>query len=362
MVLTEREMMIWLSHIGGVDVQMVENLLRYFGNLTEVWEAEESHLLKALQKHRIIASRMIKNRNEGFIEKIKLGLIENNILALTLLDEDYPAKLKGIYDPPIVIYIKGKGEFNGPLIAMVGARKASSYGKWAAYQFAKELSEVGVGIVSGLALGIDTASHQGVVDHNGYTIAVLACGLDQCYPTSNSRLGEQILKNGCLISEYSPGTLPLKHHFPARNRLISGLSDGVVIIEAAEKSGALITVDFALQQGKEVYSLPGNVNQLQSKGTNGLIRDGAKILLDIDDIIEDLEKSYPGLRCQSVSTNDQLSESEAQIYALIKEGPIHIDMLSYRSRLKIQELFGILTALELKGFISQLPGKSFTAK
>lgn len=360
MGVTEREILIWLNHLGGTDYHMVKRLERYFGNLCELWEADGVHFEKAIKNHRIIVDRMKKNRNRTYLEEIIKGLLQYGIDAITLADEEYPHKLRGIYDPPTVIYIKGARDFNRPLIAMVGSRKATSYGKWAAYHLSKELSQRGVGIISGLALGIDSASHRGAVENNGYTLGVLACGLDQCYPASNRGLGEQIIENGCLISEYSPKIAPLKHHFPARNRIISGLSDGVAVIEAAEKSGALITVDFALQQGKEVYALPGNINQPQSKGTNLLIRDGAKLLLGAEEIIEELERVYGPIEKQVEAVENQLGSKEAVIYGLIKQGPIHIDMLTYLSKIKMQELNGILTALELKGFISQLPGKTFT--
>lgn len=360
MGLSERETLIWLSHLGGMTYQMLTRLKDYFGGLCEIFEADELHLQRALKNHRIIVDRMKKNRTGAFLESIQEGLLKNNIRAITLCDTDYPSKLKGIYDPPIVIYIKGTLDLNRPMVAMVGSRKASSYGRWAAYQFAKELSLRGVGIVSGLALGIDAVGHRGSLENGGYTLGVLACGLDQYYPASNRELGEQITEKGCLISEYSPETLPLKHHFPARNRMISGLSDGVVVIEAAEKSGALITVDFALQQGKEVYALPGNINQPQSRGTNLLIREGAKPLLEIADILHDLEQIYGSLAPQPKERASSLSQRETEVYEIIKKGPIHIDMLAYMTKGKIQELNGILTALELKGFISQLPGKTFT--
>ncbi len=361
MTLKDRDILVWLSHIGGINYKTVKQLLDYFGEIKGIWEAEEKELFIALNKNRIIADKITQNRNKSYLEKMNLKLQQENVKVITILDDEYPEKLRCIYDAPFVIYIKGKAAFHLPLISIVGSRKASPYGKWAAYQFAKELSKWGIGVISGLALGVDAVSHKSVLENDGYTIGVLGCGVDQVYPASNASIMKEMINVGCIISEYSLGTPPLKHHFPARNRIISGLSDGVIVIEAAEKSGALITVDFALEQGKEVYALPGNINQLQSKGTNKLIRDGAKILLSIDDVLEDLESKYT-IRTQfKRETKQELSQLEDKIYTIIKQGQIPIDLLVYKSGLKIQELSSILTVLEIKGFISQLPGKTFTA-
>ncbi|MBM7613648.1 DNA-processing protein DprA [Alkaliphilus hydrothermalis] len=361
MLLGDKDILVWLNHLGGISYNVVMKLQEYFGGLVEIWEADEKEVLEALNKHRIIANRITQNRDKTFIEKIYQRAGEENIKILTILDEAYPDKLRNIYDSPYVIYINGNAKFDLPLISIVGSRKASPYGKWAAYQFAKELSQWGIGVISGLALGIDAASHKGTLDNKGYTIGVLGSGVEQCYPVSNSAIMKQMIETGCVLSEYAPGTPPMKHHFPARNRIISGLSDGVIVIEAAEKSGALITVEYALDHGKEVYALPGNINQLQSKGTNKLIRDGAKILLSIEDIIEDLKKSYPLINnCNKVATTEQLGEIEEKIYSIIRQGQISIDLIAYKSGLKIKDLSSILTILEIKGFINQLPGKTFT--
>lgn len=357
---SEREILIWLSHLGGITYHEMISLTQYFGSLSELWDADQQHLEKALGKHRIIVERMKKNNHDAFIEGMYQGLGKYQVEPVTILDEEYPEKLKGIYDPPTVIYMKGKPRFDQPMIGIVGSRRATPYGKWAANFFAKELAKNQVGIISGLALGIDTAAHKGALEGEGYTVGVLACGLDQCYPASNRGLRDQILVSGCLISEYSPQTPPLKHHFPARNRIISGLSDGIVVIEAAEKSGALHTVDFAVDQGKEVYALPGNINQPQSKGTNQLIRDGVRILLSPEELLEDLSKLYPHFKPKAGEDHLELSPLEARIYEELRNGPLHIDMLVYLTKMKIQELHPILTVLELKGVISQLPGKIFT--
>ena len=357
-----KDIVVWLSHIEGISNRNIERLINYFCNIEEIWYAGGKHIINALGDGNTIAGKIIENRNEQSIVEIFKNLDNNNILPLTIYDSAYPHKLKNIYDPPYVVYIKGsKIDFDVPLISIVGTRRATPYGKWAAHQFAKELAKWGVGIISGLALGIDTCSHKGALDGNGYTIGVLGCGLDQYYPASNRSLTDKIFENGCIISEYCSGTPPLKHHFPARNRIVSGLSDGVVVIEAPEKSGALITADFALDQGKDVYALPGNINNMQSKGTNKLIRDGARILLEVDDIIENLKYKYPMCKIDmEQSARNDLSESEMQVFNVIKRNPVNIDFIINETGIKVSELSPILTILEIKGYISQMPGKIFT--
>lgn len=214
------------------------------------------------------------------------------IEEISIESEDYPKQLKEIFDAPLKIYVLGNKEIlkqNG--IAIVGSRNATEYGKKVTLKFSKELSEKGINIISGLAIGIDTHAHLGTLKHTskGKTIAVLGSGLDEIYPKSNIELAKQILKSGgCIISEYPLGTKPEKIHFPQRNRIISGLSKGVLVVEASEKSGALITADFALEQGREVFAVPGNISSITSIGTNNLIAEGAKMVRNYMDIIEDI--------------------------------------------------------------------------
>lgn len=362
MELKERNILIWLSHIEGISNKDIEKLIKYFNTLDELWTADVRHIKNALGNRGIIIEKIIKNRNREFFSKVFKNIDKYVIECLTIYDENYPEKLRNIYDPPYVIYMKGNKEYlNIPLIAIVGARKCTAYGKWAAYQFSKELAQWGIGTISGLALGIDTNSHKGALDGTGNTVGVLGCGLDQCYPASNERLMSTMIENGCVLSEYPLGMPPLKHHFPTRNRIISALSDGVIVIEASEKSGALITVEYALDQGKDIYALPGNINSLQSKGTNRLIRDGAKILLDIEDVIESLKYRYSISKKQiEKSTQEELSPLEKRVYEIIRRNPIHIDLLYNETRLHPWELNPILTILEIKGYIIQISGKTFT--
>jgi len=359
---TERNVLVWLSSLGGISYKIIEGLIEYFGSICEVWDAKPHLLRKGMNKNSIIAERMIKNRSECYFDSFIEKTEASGITIKTMADEDYPQQLKVIYDLPYVIYLKGNCILDAPLVAIIGSRKASSYGIWAAQHFALELSRRGIGVVSGLALGIDTAAHRGVVESKGKTIAVLGCGVDQCYPASNQRLYNSIYKeNGTIISEYPPGTPPLKHHFPARNRIISGLSEGIIIVEAGDKSGALITVEYGLEQGKEIYAIPGNINNSSSVGTNRLIKEGAKILTSIEDILEDLKYRFMFLQDDKIAfTNASLSTLEKRVYSIISNEATHIDLIALKSGIRIKDLNPLLTILEIKGLICQLPGKIFT--
>jgi len=218
-----------------------------------------------------------------------------SIQKITLQDKDYPAILKELYSPPKIIYIKGKIIPKDKLaIGIVGTRKCTDYGKEIAYKLSSELSKLGITIVSGLAQGIDTYAHKGALDNKARTIAVLGTGIDKnsFYPLENYNLSEQIAENGAIISEYKEGSRGTKYSFPQRNRIISGLSLGVIVIEAPEKSGALITADFAMEQNREVFVVPGPINSENSKGTNKLIKQGAKLITNISDILEELNLTH----------------------------------------------------------------------
>lgn len=219
-----------------------------------------------------------------------MKIIENNIKTISIDNSNYPEKLKQIYDPPRKLYVLGNESILNDLsIAIVGCREATDYGKKAAIYFSNNLAKEEITIISGLAKGIDSFAHIGALQAKGKTIAVIGSGLDNIYPKENERLVQDIIKSGgAIISEYPIGTKPEKEHFPARNRIISGLSNGVLIVEAKEKSGALITSDFAMEQGKDVFVVPGNINSLNSVGTNNLIKDGAILVNRYTDIIENM--------------------------------------------------------------------------
>lgn len=284
----------WLSLIKGLGSRKKLELLQEYGNPKKIYNLTESELLRVRGIGEELAKKILdKNIKEQIYKHIKY-MQKYKIDIISINDKKYPRILKQIYDPPISLYIKGNAEIlNGKNIAIVGCRNSSKYGEEAAKYFAYNLSAKGINIISGLARGIDTYAHignLGTMMHNGNdicgkTIAVVGNGIDIIYPKENKYLEEKIIKSGgCIISEYPLGTKPEKFNFPARNRIISGLSKGVLVIEARAKSGTLITIDFALQQGRDVYVVPGNINSVNSVGTNDLIKQGAKLVTRVEEI------------------------------------------------------------------------------
>ncbi|MCF6460558.1 DNA-protecting protein DprA [Clostridium sp. Cult3] len=334
-----------------------------FTQLTDIWKASTDQLydLKGIKPK--IIEKIIHYRSEDYIKKIFHAIEDQNISITTVLDEDYPKKLHYIYDNPKVLYRRGElNEKDELSIAVVGSRKATNYGKWATEKFVRELVKLNITIVSGLALGIDAIAHKVALEENGRTIGVLGNGLDVIYPKRNEKLYGDIPKNGAVITEYFMGVPPLAYNFPQRNRMISGLSLGVIVIEAKEKSGSLITAHHALEQGKEVFALPGNINSIFSRGTNKLIKDGAKLVMDIDDIIEEIYELQEKIKLNKDNALDLsgLSPLEIQIVELIKEGPIHSDSIAISTGLDISTVNSVLTILELKGMIKEMTGRIFT--
>jgi len=285
----------------------------------------------------------------GEIGRIKIG------------DRDYPELLNYIANPPEILYYAGDITLaSKPAIAVVGARKATSYGKWAAYGFAKKLSEYGIVVVSGMAYGIDSFAHKGAVENRGKTIAVLGCGVDICYPDSNQALRERILKEGLLLSEYEPGTPPLPYRFPMRNRIISGLCIGTIVAEAGLSSGSLITAECAAEQGRNIYALPGNINSIYSFGTNKLIKDGATPLIAFDDIIDELgiaRKAAP----EALET--KLGKDEREIFEyVLRSGETTTDSICRSTGRQPSDVNAMVTILEMKGLLQTALGKIFIAK
>lgn len=282
-------------------------------------------------------------------------------------DERYPAWLGTIADPPAVLYCDGLIEpQDRQALAIVGSRQATPYGLRITETLARELSGAGFTIVSGLARGIDAAAHRAALEAGGRTIAVLGCGLDMDYPLGHARLREEIAMSGAVVTEYAPGIPPLAGHFPRRNRIISGLSLGVVVVEAAEDSGSLITARLALEQGREVFAVPGSIDAPLSRGPHGLLKQGAKLVETVDDIIEDL---VPQMEKAAVPTQrpmpfkamepPDLSPEERRVWEQMSREPLHLDDLTEQSGLTPAAVSGILLGLELKGVARQLPGQRY---
>lgn len=285
--------------------------------------------------------------------------------TLNISDKDYPANLRYIYDPPATIYAAGNIiEQDNVAIAIVGCRRATSYGLKNAEGLAFELAARGITVVSGLARGVDSAAHQGALKAKGRTLAVLGSGLNIIYPPENKKLAQQIAENGAVISEFTADTPPLPQNFPRRNRIISGLSLGVVVVEAARKSGALITANLALEQGREVFALPGKIDSFASQGTHDLIKHGAKLVESVQDIIEELEP----LKYLQVKNGESegkteiklnLSFEEGKIYSFLSSEAIHIDEIMQQVALPFGKLLTALLQLQHKKLVKELPGKLF---
>ena len=280
---------IWLSKIEGLGSKKLQILLQKYKTPKCIWNKSKEELMT----NENIGEKTV---NEILNPSLRIGLQEEqknmkklNIDIITINDKQYPKKLKNIYDPPIILYYKGNKQIlNEFAIGVIGCRNCTKYGEMVAKKISYSLSKKNVNIISGLARGIDTFSHIGTLKAKGKTIAVVGNGLDNIYPYENKKIAEEIVnKNGLILSEYPIGTKPNRNNFPARNRIISALSDGIVVVEAKQKSGTLITVDFALEQGKNVYVVPGNIDSENSKGTNDLIKQGAKLITCLDDILED---------------------------------------------------------------------------
>lgn len=287
---------------------------------------------------------------------------ETGVKLFSLEDESYPDLLKHIYDPPPVLYVKGELA-DAKTLAIVGTRRASRYGLETARKLGYELAALGFTIVSGLASGIDTAAHQGALEANGRTVAVFGCGVDVIFPAENRGLARAIESSGSLVSEFPLGTGTEKGHFPRRNRIISGLSMGVIVVEGHYDSGAMITAKAALDQGREVFAVPGNVELDQTKGPHWLIKQGAKLVETVEDVLEEFNMVMPESRKQNTESREQeirnLTPEERLIVSVLSLEPKHIDMVSVETKLAIPQVSSLLMMLEVKKLVRQLPGKMF---
>lgn len=285
-----KEYWVWLSRIQNVRKNILYEILKKI-KLDELWHADKYKLTNlgfSMQETKELLDEKYRFGLNNYIDYLN----KNNINLITIFDKSYPKKLRNIYDPPLALYAKGNINLLNRLgIAIVGCRLSTNYGNNISTQFSYILSKYNINVISGLARGIDASSHKGAIKANGNTIAVIGSGLDIIYPYENKYLFTEIIeKGGLIISEYVPGTKPISKNFPQRNRIISGISNGVLVVEAKEKSGSLITAEFALEQGREVYAVPGNINSMNSVGTNELIKQGAKMVTSVSEILEDFLK------------------------------------------------------------------------
>ena len=362
------EVFYWLalSLTPGIGSTLMRRLLDRFNTPEAVFHAP----MKELSKIEGLGEKVVQEIRKGPLEKVverELSLLrEVGGRVITLKDEEYPKRLKDIYDPPALLYVRGalkkEDEF---AISIVGSRKTTPYGRWFTEKVSQELARHGVTIVSGMARGIDSLAHWGAISGGGRTIAVLGCGVDVIYPSENRNLFAKMIDRGAILSEFPMGSPPEGGHFPRRNRIISGLSLGVVVVQASEKSGSLITAGYALEQGREVFAVPGNVGTESSRGTHRLIKEGAKLVESSEDILEEILPQWRGERETTPKVEiprPDLTEEEKVLYELLSETPLHIDVMIRESRMDPGKVSSLLLNLELKGLVSQWPGKCFSKK
>jgi len=340
----------------------VWSLVSNLGSFKDAWYVKDSELANVLRLKSPAANRLIERRANIDIEREYDQLVSKGIEFVCYHDDKYPQSLRTIFDPPPGIFVRGELRETAPGAALVGSRKSTAYGRKVAGQLGYDLARAGVTVVSGMARGVDTAAHEGAVRAGGYTVAVLGCGVDVVYPPENKIIMQQIIESGAVISEFPPQSAPEAWHFPVRNRVISGLSRCVVVVEAAERSGALITADVALEQSRDVLAVPGNISSRMSKGSNGLIKQGAKLVESAADILEEMglytlfpvEDDTP-----DTMAGIKLSPDENKIFNILCSEPMHLDEIIKRSGSNPGEVLSLLMYLEIKGVIKQLPGKMF---
>ncbi len=355
-----------LSLTPGLGSILIKRLLERFQTPEAVFHASARELAGIEGLGEKVAGEIQKGPQKKAVER-ELSLLKGaGGRIITLKDDEYPKRLKDIYDPPALLYVRGELRRDDELaVAIVGSRKTAPYGRWVTEKIGEDLARHGVSVVSGMARGIDSLAHKGAIQGGGRTIAVLGCGVDVIYPSENRTLFHQIIDHGAVVSEFPMGSPPEAGHFPKRNRIISGLSMGVVIVQAGAESGSLITAGYALEQGREVFAVPGNVGAEGSRGTNQLIKDGAKLVESSEDILEEIlpqwKREEEGAQKAEKSGPDLVGEEEI-LYGLLGEDPLHIDAIIRESQLDPGKVSSLLLNLELKGLISQWPGKCFSKK
>ncbi len=344
-----------IPRIGRVKLSQLES---YFKNLELAWQADPAELKRAgLDKGAVNA--IVQWRPDISLEAEMEKLERQGIKVLSFRDADYPSRLKEIYDYPPILYVKGSLLPNDEwCLAVVGTRRATVYGRQAAEEIVTDLARNKITIVSGLARGIDSIAHKSALEAGGRTIAVFGCGLDTVYPTEHASLAKDSIANGAIISEFPLGTEPRKENFPMRNRSMSGLSLGVLVVEAGETSGAMITARLALEQNREVFAVPGSILSATSRGTNHLIQEGAKLVRDYTDILEELNLTAVAHQME-IKEIIPASDTESLLLKQLGTEPIHIDEVCRSSGLPTSVVSSTLAMMELKGLVKQVGAMNY---
>jgi DNA processing protein len=350
---------IGFNKVRGIGSARLRALLDTFGSIDAAWHAP-AEALRDVGLDRRSIQNLVEARGRLDLDAELARVRKAGMTVLTWDDPCYPVRLKAIGDPPPVLYLRGEllpqDDFG---VAVVGTRALSNYGREAARSIAAGLAEAGVTVISGLARGIDAVAHRAALDAGGRTVAVLGCGVDVIYPWENRQIALDLIERGALISEYAPGTQPEASNFPPRNRIVSGLSRGVVVIEAGEQSGALITARFAADQGRDVFAVPGSIFARNSAGTHRLIRDGATPVATVNDILEalNLERVEEHVQAQMAFPADPV---EAKLLEQLADDPVHVDELCRSTGLPIATVTATLALMELKGMIRSAGGMTYT--
>jgi DNA processing protein len=346
------------SKVAGIGPARLRILLDYYGNMEAAWHANPGEL-RAIGLDRRSVKNLVKVRHSIDLETELEKLEKLGVSALTWESADYPKPLKNIADPPPILYVRGnlvpQDEW---ALAVVGTRRATTYGRECTRMLVRGLVEGGVTVISGLAYGIDTEAHKTAINSGGRTVAVLGCGIDIIYPAENRKLSRAIIENGAIVSEYPLGTNPESGNFPRRNRIISGLSLGVLVVEGTIQSGARITADYALEQGREVFAVPGSILRKSGSGPNHLIQNGAKLVTHANDILEELNLTMITQHAEARAIIPD-NEIEATLLKQLSAEPIHVDQLGQATGLAAADIASTLTMMELKGMARQVGGMNY---
>ena len=354
-----------LKSVAGIGNCLFKRLIDHFGSPQAVLRASAQQLMKVEGITSRLAAAVRRHRITDSIRREVDLARKSQVKIIPLTDPTYPMLLQQIPDPPPWLYLKGSLDKQAGCVAVVGSRNATSYGLQTARQLGAELAGQGITVVSGMASGIDTAAHQGALEARGLTVAVLGSGLTRIYPASNRKLFERIATEGAVVSEFAMSAGPEPHHFPIRNRIISGISLGTVVVEASRKSGSLITARLAAEQNREVFAVPGSIRSFKSTGTHALIKQGAKLVENTADIVEEighrLHLSQKSLSATETGrkASDELTPDEQRVLEALSPYPMHIDELTRFVGIAPGEVASILLQLELKGLIHQSAGKCF---
>jgi DNA processing protein len=359
---SEREAYIGLNMMEGIGPVKVRALVGALGSAGAILDEDRRCLAQVDGIGYKLADSLVRQREQLDPEAEEARARRMGAKLITWVDDAYPEALKTIHDPPLALYVKGTFEpRDRHAVAVVGSRRTTHYGRSVADRLSYQLAKVGFTVVSGLARGVDTAAHQGALKGGGRTIAVLGSGLDVLYPPENRALADAAAASGCVLSEFPLGTEPGKTTFPIRNRVVSGLSMGIVVVEAGMNSGALITADQALEQGRSVFAVPGRVDSPSSRGCHALIRQGARLVEGVDDLLEEFELLIPAERREAAHRLDRrpevrLSDEEQRVVKALWDGPLNTDALARVTGLPSGQLAGLLIGLEMKRVAQMLPG------